>query len=155
MDGYREELSVSAEDPISAFSFSLDIQGLDTMTFAEAEGFDNKTEGIDYREVKTDGTFIIRKTFGKHAWGEIKLRRGMTKEMTLWQHRQHVLDGNYESARKNGSITGRDPQGNPTVQFTFEKGWISAWNGPKFSAKAGEVAMEEVTFSHEGLIRVV
>jgi phage tail-like protein len=146
---------MAGDDPIGAHSFSLDIQGMDSVTFAEATGFDNKSEAIEFRDVDKSGKMTIRKTFGAPKWGEITLKRGFTKDTTLWDLRQKVLDGDHVSARKNGTITGRDAAHKPVISFTFENGWVSSWKSGNFSAKANEVAMEEITITHEGLKRVL
>ncbi len=143
------------QDPIGAFHFSLDVQGIEMATFTEASGFENTSEVIEYRDVDKDGKIYIRKTFGGVKWGDLTLKRGATSDNSLFDWRQHVLDGNYDEARKDGTITGRSAQGAPVIQYTFTRGWISKYTGPSFSAKGNETAVESIVITHEGLKRTL
>lgn len=151
-------MSNDGRDPIGAYHFSLKLQGTpgDVATFTEASGFDSETQVIEFREVDSGGKIFIRKTIGGTKWADITLKRGMIQnDNKLFQWRQSVLDGDYSKARINGSVIGRNAKGEPTVQFDFVNGWISKWKGPSFSAKANDVALEEITITHEGLTRTV
>lgn len=143
------------KDPLGAYHFSLDVQGIETATFTDASGFDNETQIIEYRDVDKDGKIYIRKTFGGTKWADIVLKRGTTGDNSLFTWRQAVLDGNYDSARKDGTITGRDPTGKAVIQFNFKRGWISKYQGPSYSAKGNDVAVESITITHEGLERTL
>ena len=42
--------------------------------------------------------------------------------------------------------------GRPVAQWSFQNAWPSKYSGPALSAKgSGDVAMEELSISHEGL----
>ena len=64
-----------------------------------------------------------------------------------------VLDGDIDSARRNGSIVLFDSMQEEVTRWNFEAGWPSNWKGADLDAGANDVAVEEVTIAHEGLVR--
>ena len=147
-------MSNAPKDPIATFRFSLDVQGVTAATFHEAAGFENSTDVIEHRQIGQGGKVTIMKLPGGSKWADITLKRGFTDSMDLYDWRQKVLDGDMDAARKDGSITGYDAKDNPVIQYTFTRGWISKWKGATFSAKDNNVAVEEITITHEGVKRV-
>lgn len=148
-------VSTGKVDPIPTYTIAIDIQGIEVARFMEASGFDSKTQTIDHRETDKDGKVYINKVIGTTNWSDITLKRGLHSENNLlWEWRQAVLDGDYEAARKDGSITGYDPKGEIVVQYTFTRGWVSSWKGGSFNAKNAAVNVEEISITHEGLQRV-
>ena len=139
-------------NPIAASQFALDVQGV-TAFFTEVDGFENSSEVITHVQQDSKGKRIYIKAPGNLSWADITLKRGFTADETLWKWRQQVLDGKIEQARKNGTITGYDTEGQPVVQYTFQRGWISKWKGAGFDAKSNDMSIEEVTITHEGLDR--
>lgn len=143
-------------DPIAVFSFQLKIQGMDTIDFTEASGFDNNNQVIDHQQVDKNGKNIFIKQIGNVKWGDITLKRGFNSDKTLWNLRESVINGKHSDARKNGSIIGlAADQTTPVIQFDFVNGWLSSWKSSGLSAKGNEVLTEEVTLTHEGLKRIV
>lgn len=148
-----ENPNSAKENPVAASTFALDVQGLTSALFSEASGFANETEVITYIQQDSKGKRIYSKQPGNTKWNDITLKRGQTSDQELWNWRQQVLDGKIADARKNGTITGYDTLGNPVIQFTFQRGWISKWEGAGFDAKGNDVSIETITITHEGLDR--
>jgi phage tail-like protein len=143
-------------DPVVSFSFQLKIQGIETIDFSEASGFDNNHQVIDWQANDKNGKNIFIKQFGNVKWGDITLKRGFTSDKTLWNLRQSVIDGKHAEARKDGTIVGlANDQVTPVIQFDFKNGWFSSWKCSGLSAKGNEPLTEEVTLVHEGLKRIV
>lgn len=147
-----ENPNSSVANPINAAAFALDVQGISAM-FTECDGFENTSEVITHVQQGASGKRIYIKAPGNLSWADITLKRGLTSDEALWKWRQDVLDGKIEQARKNGTITGYDTTGQPVVQYTFQRGWISKWKGAGFDAKSNDMAIEEITLTHEGLDR--
>ena len=143
----------TSPNPISAAQFALDLTGI-TAFFMEASGFENSTEVITHVMQDKQGKRIYQKLPGNTKWSDISLKRGFTDDDALWKWRKQVLDGQIDAARKDGTITGYDTKGNPVVQYTFSRGWISSWKAAGFNAKNNDVAVEEITITHEGLDRM-
>jgi phage tail-like protein len=135
------------DDPYKAFNFLVEIDGIARAAFSEVSGLESETAVIEYRvggELNT-----VRKLPGLTKYGNIVLRRGVTKDAELWNWRKTVVDGNVD--RRNGSITLLDDARNEVVRWNFRNGWISKWDGPALNAKSNEVAIETIEIAHEGL----
>ncbi len=147
-----ENPNATLKNPISASQFALDVQGL-TAYFMEASGFENTTEIIEHVMQDKSGKRIYQKLPGNVKWADVSLKRGHTDDDALWKWRKQVLDGDIDGARKTGTITGYDYKGEPVIQYTFQRGWISKWSASGFTAKGNDVAVEEISITHEGLDR--
>ena len=53
--------------------------------------------------------------------------------------------------RKNGSIIVLDTQGQERVRWNFRNGWPTKWDGPDFTSKGNDVAIETLEIAHEGI----
>jgi phage tail-like protein len=135
------------EDPWRAFNFIVDIDGIGPTGFSEAAGLSQDSAVIEYRN--SDDPLTMRKLSGLHRFPVITLRRGYTTSRALWDWRRAILAGRHD--RRNGSITLRDEEGRPVMEWQFENGWISRYEGPTLNARGDEVAIEAVDITHEGL----
>jgi phage tail-like protein len=149
-----ENPNSSVTNPITASQFALDVQGI-TAYFTEASGFENKTDVVVFVQQDAKGKRIYQKLPGNTNWSDVTLKRGHTADQALWTWRKQVLDGDIQGARKNGTITGYDTKGNPVIQYTFQRGWISSWKASAYNAKTNEAAVEEITLAHEGIDRTL
>ena len=91
---------------------------------------------------------------GDIKWPNIVLKRGVTGDMNLWNWRKQVEDGQFDKARKNGSIVLYNQNNVEVVRYNFEGGWPSKLTGPQLNAGSNEVTFEEITITHQGLKRV-
>lgn len=140
-------------DLLTTFSFAVEIDGVEVAAFKEASGIDSTNEVIEYKESTTEGRMIIRKVPGSKSWSDVTLRRRLDDSQAFWEWRQQVLDGDIDSARRNGSIVLFDSMGTEVARWNFENGWPSNWKGADLDAGANDIAVEEVTIAHEGLVR--
>ena len=137
------------DDPYKVFNFLVEIEGIARAGFSEASGLDSETTVIEYRLGGEPRT--VRKLPGLTKYGNLILRRGVTKDAELWNWRKTVVDG--KVVRRNGSGTLLDDDGTEVVRWNFFNGWICKWEGPALNAKANEVAIETIEIAHEGLER--
>jgi phage tail-like protein len=140
-------------DLTTTFKFSLEIDGVNLGYFKKCAGIESETEIIEYKEATKEGRMVIRKVPGAMKWGDITLDRRIDSSLALWEWRKQVIDGDVDSARRNGSIVAYDSKGDEVARWNFESGWASKWKGADFDAGANEVATESVTITHEGLVR--
>ena len=73
--------------------------------------------------------------------------------MDMWSWRRQVEEGDLGGARRSGTITLHNQKGEPIARWTFRNAWPSNLNGPTYDAKSNEVAVEELTITHEGYTR--
>jgi phage tail-like protein len=138
----------SRPDPLAAFNFVVEIDGVPVAAFAEVSGLDSETEVIEYRtgDSKVSSTLKLP---GLTKYSNFVLKRGLTRDLSLWQWRKTVVDG--QTDRRNGVIVLLDESGSPVLRWTFRDGWPCKWDGPDLDASKNEVAIETLEIAHEGL----
>ena len=143
-------------DPLLSFHFSLDLQGSVSGYFMEVTGVGSENEITELKVMADNGIGqIVKKMPGRLKWTDITLKRGITSEMDMWAWRKMVTDGNIEASRKNGSIIMYDHLGAIVAQWDFVRGWPSKITGPSIKSDDNAVGVEELTISHEGIVRSV
>jgi len=134
------------KDPYAVFNFMVDIDGMQAV-FSECSGLSTETDVIEYRTGTADNT--VSKIPGLKKFTNISLKRGMTRDLALWEWRKTVLDG--VTQRKAGSITLLNEAREPVLRWNFKEGWPSKWEGPAMKATGNEIAIETLEIAHEGL----
>jgi phage tail-like protein len=142
------------EDPLVAFHFALDVQGVIAGYFTECSGIGSETEIAEQKVVNEKGVQVILKVPGRLKWGDITLKRGVTSDMQLWEWRKMVEDGDVKGARKNGSITMFDQTLTPKAKWDFKNAWPSKISGPTPKSEGNDISLEEITIVHEYIVRV-
>src|SRR5215475_8088380 len=136
-------------DPYRGFNFRVEIDKTTVASFNEVSGFNADGDVVDYREGK-DPVNSVRKLVGLRKYGVITLKRGYTKDSTLWDWYSAVATGS-ANARRSGSIVLRDETQTDVLFFHFVNGFINKIEGPSLKAAGNEVAIESVELVHEGL----
>jgi phage tail-like protein len=138
-------------DPYRNFRFKVEIDGIQTASFAEATIPDTSTDSVDYRE-GTDLPFQ-KKLSGLTKFGNITLKKGLTDSLDLYQWRKTVEDTGAIKARKNISLVLIDEEGNDKARWDIVEAWPTKYSPSGFSAKANEVVIETLEIVHEGIKR--
>ena len=141
-------------DPLTSYHFFLEIDGITQAQFRECSGLSTESQVIEYKEANKDGVTVIKKVPGVLKWDNITLKRGITDITELWEWRKKVEEGKVDDARKNGSIVLYNQANTEVARWNFENGWPTKVSGPTLNAGSDEIAVEEVTIAHEGLVRV-
>lgn len=134
-------------DPYAGFNFQVEIDGITVAAFSECSGLSNNSDPIEYRAGSDDIT--VRKIPGLKKFANISLKRGITKNLELWNWRKTVLDG--VTQRKAGSIVLLNEAREAALRWNFREGWPTKWDGPSLKAAGNEVAVETLEIAHEGL----
>lgn len=142
-------------DPLGAFNFIVEIDGITQGGFSECTGLDSETDVIEYRNGDEDTT--VRKLPGLKKFSNVTLKRGFSLNLELWEWRQKVMAGNIE--RKNVSIivfeeAGTQPA-NERLRWNLHQAWPSKWTGAELKANANEIAIETIEFCHEGIVEML
>ncbi len=138
-------------DPYRNFRFKVEIDGIQTASFAEATIPDTTTDSVDYRE-GTDLPFQ-KKLSGLTKYGNITLKKGLTDSVEIYQWRKSVEDTGAIKARKNISLVLIDEEGNDKARWDIIEAWPTKYSPSGFSAKANEVVIETLELVHEGIKR--
>ena len=136
-------------DPYRGFNFRVEIDGTPVASFSEVSGLTAEGDAVDYREGK-DGVNNVRKLPGLRKFGVITLKRGYTKDSTLWDWYAQVATGG-PKARRNGSIVLRDEAQVDVLLFNFTNAFLNKIEGPHMTASGNEIAIESAELVHEGL----
>lgn len=142
------------QDPLVSSWFGVEFQGEVVGAFRECSGLGSENEVVEYKASGPKGEYIIKKVPGRLKWNNITLKRGITDAMDMWKWRKLVEQGKIEDARKNGTITMYNQQGDAVAKWNFINAWPSKLSGPSANASNNEVAIEELELTHEGYERV-
>jgi phage tail-like protein len=138
------------KDPYRNCNFLVEIDGITQAGFADCSGLGSTTDPVEYREGGDNTT--PRKLPGQTKYTNISLKWGLTDSRELYDWYRKVVTGKPE--RRNGSIVVLDIDGlTEVVRWNFFNAWPSKMEGPSFSAKGNEVAIETLELAHEGIER--
>jgi phage tail-like protein len=136
------------DDPYQQFNFLVEIDGITRAGFTEVSGLTTDTDAIDYRE-GADPRRSVKKIPGLCKYVNIVLKRGYTKDESLWEWRKKLING--ETERRSADIILLDEARNEVLRWRVLEAWISKWESGPFNAKTNDVAIETVELVHEGL----
>src|SRR6266516_5923635 len=139
------------DDPYQHFNFLVEIDGVARAGFMECSGLTTDTDVVDYRE-GSDPELHVRKLSGLRKHTNIVLKRGYTKDKSLWEWRKKIINGKTE--RRSADIVLLDEARNEVLRWRVREAWLTKWDSGPFNAKTNEVAVETVELVHEGLILV-
>jgi phage tail-like protein len=135
-------------DPYKNFNFRVEIDSITIAGFSEVTGLSSEVSVIEYRE---GGDFSTRKLPGLPKFGNITLKRGVTKSAELYDWHRKILNG--VSDRRNGSIILLDDARTDVVRWNFFEAFPAKWEGPDLRANGNEVAIESIELSCERIER--
>lgn len=146
---------VRETDPLIGFMFALEVDGAVKVTgyFQEVGGVGSEHETVEHKVVDENGHELIQMIPGRLKWSEVTLKRGITSDISFWDWRQLVVDGDMSKARANCSIVMFDRNYQPVVRWNFVNAWPSKISGPQIKSDSGDLAVEELTIVHEGMKR--
>jgi phage tail-like protein len=143
-----------AKDALISSFFYLEVTGKLVGAFREVTNLGSENSVVEQKERGPDGKFVLKKLPGTLKWNDITLKQGLTDNMDMWKWRKMVEEGDVVKARANGSITMMDTTGKPVAKWTLLNCWPSKLSGPAGKADGNEVAVQELTLTHEGYERV-
>lgn len=139
-------------DPYRNFNFVVEIGCIKQAGFSDCSGFGATTDPIEYREGDPRAEpMTMRKLSGMTKYPNITLKWGITDSREMYDWYLRISKGTVD--RKNGSIVLYDLDGSEKVRWNFMNGWPAKWDGPDFTAKGNEVAIETLELAHEGIER--
>lgn len=138
--------------PLMGYNFAVRLigagSGLLTAGFSECSGLESTLEVEEYKEGGNNSTVLKFPTRASAA--PIRLKRGVVLTDELWDWHLDFLLG--KGKRRNGQIILQSEEGQPLKTWLFHRGIPTKYTGPSFNALQGEVAVEEVEITHEGLL---
>jgi phage tail-like protein len=138
-------------DEFLGSSFALEIESVEVARFTGCSGLTINTNVVEFKETLATGEIVTRKRPGQTTYEDIVLKRGFSKSTAVTDWHKQVRDGLIE--RHNGSIVIYDSTGAEVDRWNFEAGWPSKWSASDLDAGTDDVMIEELTITHERLMR--
>ena len=145
------------ENPYGAFNFQVSLGGLQgdgsegsvIGGFSDVSGLGVDIQYAEYRN-GSEKPNTSRKVPNTHTLDDVTLKRGLVGSDDLFVWLKTVRDGQYDP--RNVTITLLDEAREPVATWVLRDAQPKKWTGPTLAAKGGtEVAMEEISFVHEGI----
>jgi phage tail-like protein len=138
-------------DPLPGFCFLVrftDLPGTVESFFKSVNGLRYETEVVPLKVGGVnDTTFNL---VGGMKWSPLVFKQGFTKSSGLLAWRELWTKPGAKK-RSGGSIIQLDTALKPAAEWKFVRGWPSKWEISEFDAGKGEVSIETLEISHEGL----
>ncbi|XXY17241.1 phage tail protein [Sorangium sp. So ce216] len=141
--------------PFGAYNFLVNLNGPNSPDsplggFSDVSGLMTELTVAEYRN-GNDVEMHVRKVPGIHKVGDVTLKRGIISSRDLWTWIEDArLRG--VNAQRQVVITLNDESGNKVQSWTLRGCVPLKYTGPTLAAKGGEVALEELTLSAEGIV---
>lgn len=140
-------MSGQRKDPVPAFNFRVEIDGVFEAGFNEVTGLQAEIEVQEYREGGVND--FMHKFAGSVKFpSNLVLKNGITDSVKLWSWYQEVMRGQF--ARKSLDVVLLDAAGDEKRRWKFKEAYPVKWNGPSLKATSSEVALESLELAHEG-----
>lgn len=138
--------------PLPKFHFELEWGGT-RLGFTEVTGLDFETEVIEYREGNLP-TYNKTKQPGLTKYTDVTLKRGIIlDDMEFFQQweKTAMFQEIKEKYRRTVTIKLLNEEHKAIIVWTLSKAWPSKIQSTDLKADGNEVAIETLTFVHEGL----
>ena len=154
-------MAVYRDNPYGAFNFLVALggepgdgsEGSIVGGFSDASGLDTEIHYSEYRN-GNDRVNTSRKVPATHKLADVTLKRGLVGSLDLFNWMKGVRDGNRDGNADPRTVTIilLDEARREVARWTLRRAQPKKWTGPTLAAKGGgEVAMEEISFVHEGI----
>ncbi len=142
--------------PYGAFNFTVNLNtpGVDPDSelggFSDVAGLTNEMTVAEYR-VGSAKEAHVHKVPLMHKVGDVTLKRGIvdTNEFFAWLKATRETG---VAAKRNVVITLKDETGDVVRKWTLQSVIPLKYTGPTLAGKGGDVAMEELVLSSEGIL---
>jgi phage tail-like protein len=137
---------VQRDNPYSNFNFLVEIDGVASAGFAEADLPAGRIETIEYRE-GADKTSGARKLPGRVSYENVVLRRGLSGRTDLYDWWRAVRDGAPD--RRNVAIVLLDEARDPVQRWLLRDAWPARLAFSRLDGLGNETAIETLELTYE------
>jgi phage tail-like protein len=150
-------MAVLRDNPYGAFNYIVALgngqgsgdEGTVVGGFSDVSGLGTEVQYAEYRN-GNERFNTVRKVAGTTTVEDVTLKRGVVGSTDLFDWVKAVRDGANDT--RTVVVTLLDEARNSVATWTLRKAQPKKWTGPTLAAKGGgEVAMEELSFCHEGI----
>jgi phage tail-like protein len=144
--GHRPE---SQADPLEAFKYIVEFDGLCRGGFSEVSGIESTVNVYSYREGGESGFTHLFPDAATHS--RLILKRGLTLYDDLWNWHQDVLLGIYD--RKTVHIYLNNRNGEIAWVWSFTDAFPVKWIGPALKADQNGIAVESIEIAYHQILK--
>lgn len=136
------------KDPLTAFNFGLEIEGIVGSYFTECSGLTATMEVFEYKEGGQNA--YTHKLPGRTTYGNVTLKWGMTDDMDLWKWYEKIRDWVTNKAgpnvpRKDVSIIQFDAESKSQQRrWDLIGAYPVKWVGPTYNTGQSQMSVESV-----------
>lgn len=147
---------MSRSTPYGAFNFSVNLNspGVDPEAelggFSDVSGLVTETVVSEYRNGNARENHV-KKIPLMHKVGDVTLKRGVVDSNEFFSWLKLTREQGYK-AKRDVVITLKDETGKPVRKWSLQGVLPLKYTGPTLSGKGGDLAMEELVLSSEGMI---
>ena len=138
-------------DPVVAYRFQIEVGDIKGY-FTEISGIGSEHQIVKHKVV-IEGKEAEVKSPGRLEWGDITVKRGLTRDMSFWKWRDQIVHGDLEGARKPCTITMYDSKFSPLIVWNLVNVWPFKMGSISIKADSNDFVMEELVITHEGITR--
>ena len=139
-------MPVQRDNPYPNFNFLVEIDGIASAGFAEADLPAGRIETIEYRE-GADKTSGARKLPGRVSYENVVLRRGLSGRTDLYDWWRAVRDGAPD--RRNVAIVLLDEARDPVQRWLLRDAWPARLAFSRLDGLGNETAIETLELTYE------
>lgn len=142
--------------PYGAFNFSVNLNspGVDPASelggFSDVSGLVTESVVAEYRNGNAKENHV-KKIPLMHKVGDVTLKRGVVDSTEFFAWIKDTREKGY-SAKRDVVITLRDETGADVRKWKLQSVLPLKYTGPTLAGKGGDVAMEELVLSSEGMV---
>ncbi|OQY24151.1 MAG: phage tail protein [Chloroflexi bacterium] len=135
-------------DPIPAFRFHVEIEGIIEGAFLECKGLGLKWKVFKYKEGGVNN--YVHQLPERVDYSKVTLKRGVDFSHALWDWcQQGIRNGRVE--RKNVSIVQFNTAGEEVKRWNLTDAYPINWKGPQLKSQSKKVAIETLQLVYNGL----
>jgi len=131
--------------------FTVDVAGA-SGTFTDVTGLSIEVGVVEQQVAGPKGDTITKKVMGTTTYGDITLKRNLSKDKTFYNWAQEIVTG--KTFRKDGSVVLYDMTGKEVGRWEFTMAFPKKWSASDLDVGSDDPMVEEVTLAIEGLKRV-
>jgi len=140
---------MARQDPLLGVRFRVEVDGIAAAAFSEVTLGAISTDVVEYREGSDPAQ--VRKLAGLTRFGNVVLRRGMSRSLDLVHWHRQVVNGDVRNARRN--VVVQDETGADVSRFAITDAWPCKFEAITLKANGNEVMIEALELANEGIER--
>ena len=138
-------------DKAVGHSFGLEFDGVQIQHIQEVSGLKMEQDVIELKQNSSDSKYTMKRVPGSPKAGEVILTRSVTEDASFEKLIKNIRSRKMDDARKNGTITVFDFEGNPLKRYKLTNAWPKSLEIGTMRAGDTSVLTEKLVITYESL----